>query len=47
MAQVTIIALDLAKNVFQSHGACETGSVVFRKKLIRDQVLPFLSEHPK
>lgn len=47
MARVTIIGLDLAKNVFQVHGACDTGSVVFRKKLTRDQVLPFLSEHPK
>lgn len=28
MAQVTIIGLDLAKNVFQAHGASETGMVV-------------------
>ena len=46
MAQATIIGLDLAKNVFQAHGASETGSVVFRKKLTRNQVLPFLSEQP-
>ncbi|MDO5758251.1 MAG: IS110 family transposase, partial [Rhodobacterales bacterium] len=44
MGQFTIIGLDLAKNVFQAHGASETGTVVFRKKLIRNQVLPFLSE---
>ena len=47
MAQVTIIGLDLAKNVFQVHGASETGAVAFRKKLTRNQVLPFLSEQPK
>lgn len=47
MAQVTIIGLDLAKNVFQAHGASETGAVAFRKKLTRNQVLPFLSEQPK
>lgn len=47
MTQVTIIGLDLAKNVFQAHGASETGMVVFRKKLTRNQVLSFLSEQPR
>jgi transposase len=47
MAQATIIGLDLAKNVFQAHGASESGAVIFRKKLARNQVLPFLSEQPK
>lgn len=46
MANATIIGLDLAKNVFHAHGASESGSVVFRKKLTRNQVLPFLSEQP-
>jgi hypothetical protein len=31
MLKVTIIGVDLAKNVFQLHGAAEDGSVVFRK----------------
>ncbi len=44
MAKATIIGLDLAKNVFHAHGAAENGAVVFRKKLSRNQVLPFLSE---
>lgn len=47
MAQSTIIGLDLAKSVFHAHGASENGAVVFRKKLARNQVLPFLSELPK
>ncbi|MEP3328987.1 IS110 family transposase [Sedimentitalea sp.] len=47
MAQVTIIGLDLAKNVFQAHGASESGAVIFREKLTRNQVLAFLSEQPK
>lgn len=47
MAQVTIIGLDLAKNVFQAHGASETGTAIFRKKLTRNQVLSFLAEQPK
>jgi transposase len=32
MEKVTIIGVDLAKNVFQLHGAAADGSVVFRKK---------------
>jgi hypothetical protein len=37
MEKVTIIGVDLAKNVFQLHGAAADGSVVFRKKLSRLQ----------
>ena len=33
MGEVSIIGLDLAKNVFQAHGAGADGSVVFRRKL--------------
>jgi transposase len=40
------IGLDLAKNVFQVHGADETGAVVFRKKLRRDRLLAFFAEQP-
>jgi hypothetical protein len=35
MEQVTIIGIDLAKRVFQAHGAAANGSAVFRKKLSR------------
>jgi len=35
--------LDLAKHVFQAHGASASGAVVFRKKLRRDQVLSFVA----
>jgi transposase len=44
--EVSIIGLDLAKNVFQAHGASATGMVVFRKKLRRAQVLAFLAAQP-
>jgi len=37
MAEVSIIAVDLAKNMFPLHGAVSDGSVVFRKKLSRLQ----------
>ncbi len=44
MKEVSIIGLDLAKNVFQAHGAAADGSVVFRRKLSRGQILKFLSD---
>ena len=47
MAEVTIIGIDLAKRVFQLHGAREDGSVVFRKKLSRGQVLAFISQQSR
>lgn len=43
MEQVSIIGIDLAKNVFQLHGARPDGSVAFRKKLSRSKLLSFLS----
>lgn len=46
MNEVTIIGVDLAKNVFQIHGAAADGSVVFRKKLSRAQFQRFMAAHP-
>ncbi len=46
MTHATIIGIDLAKNVFHAHGATHDGTPIFRKKLSRNQVLPFLSEQP-
>ena len=46
MSEVTIIGIDLAKRVFQLHGARADGSVVFRKKLSRGQVLVFFAQQP-
>lgn len=37
MKEVSIIGVDLAKQVFQLHGAMAEGDVVFRKKLSRKQ----------
>jgi transposase len=47
VTEVSIIGLDLAKNVFQAHGASASGAVVFRKKLRRDQVLAFFAAQPR
>ena len=46
MAEITTVGLDLAKNVFQAHGADASGRVVLRKKLRRDQVLAFFAQLP-
>jgi transposase len=45
--EITTIGLDLAKNVFQAHGATSTGAVGFRKKLRREQVLAFFAAQPR
>jgi transposase len=44
MEQVALIGIDLAKRVFQVHGASATGKVLFRKKLTREKLLPFIAE---
>lgn len=44
MNEVTIVGVDLAKQVFQLHGAKADGSVAFRKKLSRVQFARFMGE---
>jgi hypothetical protein len=46
MKEVSIIGLDLAKYVFQVHGASADGAVVFRRKLRRGQILSFFAGQP-
>jgi transposase len=46
VGQVSTIGLDIAKHVFQAHGADRSGAVVFRKKLRRAQVLEFFAAQP-
>jgi transposase len=47
MGEVSTIGLDLAKSVFQAHGADASGAVLFRRKLRRDQVLAFFASQPR
>ena len=47
MGEVSTIGLDLAKLVFQVHGADASGGVVIRKKLRREQLLPFFASQPR
>lgn len=46
MKEVSIIGVDLAKQVFQLHGATVEGEVVFRKKLSRKQFPAFMQMQP-
>lgn len=46
MEEISIAGLDLAKQIFQFHGADSSGGVVLRKKLRRDQVLTFFAALP-
>ena len=46
MGQVSTIGLDLAKSIFQVHGADSSGAVVLRKRLRRNQVLAFFAAQP-
>ncbi|WP_322864725.1 IS110 family transposase (plasmid) [Aquicoccus sp. G2-2] len=46
MSRLVTVGLDLAKSVFQVHGADASGRVLFRKKLRRAQVLGFFNELP-
>lgn len=43
MEKVSTIGIDLAKNVFQLHGADSRGKVIFKRKLSRKKVIPFLT----
>ena len=47
MSDIITVGLDLAKNVFQVHGADGAGRAVLRKKLRRTQVLTFFSQLPR
>jgi transposase len=44
---IVTVGLDLAKHVFQLHGADRNGAVLLRKKLRRDQLLAFFAELPR
>ena len=46
MTKITTVGLDLAKTVFQVHGADKDGRPVVRKKLRRGQVLGFFAGLP-
>jgi transposase len=44
---VTVLAIDLAKEVFQLHGVNERGKAIIKKKLRRSELLEFVANLPK
>jgi transposase len=46
VGQVTTIGLDIAKRVFQAHGADAGGHVLFRKRLTRTKLFGFFAAQP-
>jgi transposase len=46
VGEVSTVGLDIAKSIFQAHGADAAGEVVFRKKLGRGRLLSFFADLP-
>jgi transposase len=46
VGEVSTVGLDIAKSIFQAHGADASGEVLFRKKLGRARLLAFFSGLP-
>jgi len=46
MGNVTLLGIDIAKNVFQLHGTDEKGKIVLRKKIKRTKLLAFIANLP-
>jgi hypothetical protein len=44
---ITMIGLDTAKSVFQVHGVDSAGKVQLKRKLRRDELLPFFEKQEK
>lgn len=44
--QVSVVGLDISKQVFQLHGVSAEGKVALRKRLRRAQVAAFMAQLP-
>jgi len=47
VTEVSTIGLDIAKHVFQAHGADASSGVVFRKNITRAKLMEFLASQPR
>ena len=47
MSEVSIIGLDIAKNVFHAHGADASGRALFSRKIGRGKLLEFFAGHQR
>jgi transposase len=43
MSNINVLAIDLAKNVFQLHGTDDKGNAVLKKRLTRDKLVEFIA----
>jgi transposase len=41
---IDILGIDIAKNVFQLHGVNRNGGVVFKRRVMRDQLLGVIAQ---
>ena len=46
MPQVSVLGIDIAKQVFHVVGMDETGTIVWRKRLTRSALMPFIARIP-
>ena len=46
MKNLTVIGIDIAKNVFQIHGADSQGKRLLKKRISREGFLPFMANLP-
>ena len=46
MTTISVLGIDLAKNVFQLHGADGGGKAVLRKRLPREQLVAYVASLP-
>ena len=44
---ISMIGLDTAKSVFQFHGVDALGKVQLKRKLRRDELIPFFEQQPR
>src|SRR5712691_6710422 len=44
--EMTVLGIDLAKHVFHAVGMDNTGKIVFRKRLSRHDLMPFIAKLP-
>lgn len=46
MNDITVLGIDLAKNVLQLHGIDQKGNVILKERLKRDKLPAFISNLP-
>ena len=45
--ELSVVGIDLAKNIFHLVGMDERGKIILRKRLARGEVMPFMAQLPR